>query len=118
MAGRGKGDPEIRSFMSVRSMKMRLPKRRGCVTPAAASQVLEELNDITTMGILYLFVLAIAAGVGAVLGGCIGLTIGLMSAPLTYAFFGLVAGGFFGLIVGLIFVIRVHQHYLDAWRRR
>jgi hypothetical protein len=98
-------------------MKMRLLKRRGCVTPGAASQVLEELNDLT-MGILYLFVLAIAAGVGAVLGGFIGLTIGLMSAPLTYAFFGLVAGGFFGLFLGLIFVIRVHQHYLDAWRRR
>ena len=41
-----------------------------------------------------------------------------MSAPLTHAFFGLVAGGFFGLFVGLIFVIRVHQHYLDAGRRR
>jgi hypothetical protein len=70
------------------------------------------------MGIIYLFVLAIAAGVGAVLGGFIGLTIGLMSARLTYAFFGLVAGGFFGLFVGLMFVIRVHQHYLDAGRRR
>ena len=103
--------------MSVRSMKMRLPRRRGCVTPGAASQVLEEPNDIT-MGIIYLFVLAIAAGVGAVLGGFIGLTIGLMSAPLTHAFFGQVAGGFFGLFVGLIFVIRVHQHYLDAGRRR
>jgi hypothetical protein len=99
--------------MSVRSMKMRLAKRRGCVTPRAASQVLEQLNDIT-MGILYLFILAIAAGVGAVLGGFIGLTIGLVSAPLTYAFIGLVAGGFLGLIVGLIFVIRVHQHYLDG----
>ena len=70
------------------------------------------------MGILYLLVLAIAAGIGAVLGGFIGLTIGLMRAPLTYAFFGLVAGGFFGLFLGLIFVIRVHQHYLDGRRRR
>jgi hypothetical protein len=70
------------------------------------------------MGIIYLFVLAVAAGVGAALGGFIGLTIGLMSAPLTYAFFGLVAGAVFGLFVGLIFVIRVHQRYLDAGRRR
>jgi hypothetical protein len=70
------------------------------------------------MGILYLFVLAIAVCVGAVLGGFIGLTIGLMSAPFTYAFFGLVAGGFLGLFVGLIFVIRVNQHYLDGWRKR
>ena len=66
------------------------------------------------MGILYLFDLAITAGVGVVLGGFIGLTIGLMSAPLTYMFFGLVVGGFFGLFVGLIFVIRVHQRYLDG----
>jgi hypothetical protein len=70
------------------------------------------------MGILYLFVLAIAAGVGAVVGGFIGLTIGLMNAPLTYMFFGLVAGAFFGLFVGLIFVIRAHQRYLDEGRRR
>jgi hypothetical protein len=70
------------------------------------------------MRILYLFDLAIAAGVGVVLGGFIGLTIGLMSDPLTYMFFGLGVGGFFGLFVGLIFVIRVHQRHLDGWRRR
>jgi hypothetical protein len=69
------------------------------------------------MGILYLFVLAVAVGVGAVLGGFIGLTIGLMSAPLTYAFFGLIAGGFFGLLVGLIFVIRLNRRYLQgSWK--
>jgi hypothetical protein len=83
----------------------------------AATQVLEKQSDIR-MGILYLFVLAIAVCVGAVLGGFIGLTIGLMRAPLTYTFFGLVGGGFFGLLVGLIFVIRVHQHYWDESRRR
>jgi hypothetical protein len=70
------------------------------------------------MGILYLFVLAIAVGVGAVLGGFIGLTIGLMSAPFIYALFGLVAGGFFGLFIGLILVTRMHQHYLDGGPRR
>jgi hypothetical protein len=113
----GMGGLEITSSMSVRPMKMRLPKPRGCITLGAASQVLEELNDIT-MGICYLFVLAIAVGVGAVLGGFIGLTIGLMSAPFTYGFFGLVAGGFFGLFVGLIFVNRVNQHYMDGWWRR
>ena len=37
-----------------------------------------------------------------------------MSDPLTYMFFGLGVGGFFGLFVGLIFVIRVHQRYLDG----
>jgi hypothetical protein len=33
--------------MSVRSMKVRSPKRRGGETPGAASQVLEELIEIT-----------------------------------------------------------------------
>jgi hypothetical protein len=83
----------------------------------SAARALEKQNDIR-MGIIYLFVLAVAACVGAVLGGFIGLTIGLMSAPFTYAFFGLVVGGLFGLFVGLIFVIRVHQQYLDGSRRR
>jgi hypothetical protein len=66
------------------------------------------------MGILYLFVLTVAVGIGGVLGAFIGLTVGLMSAPFTAALLGLVAGAFFGLFAGLILVIRVHRDYIDA----
>ena len=70
------------------------------------------------MGILYLLVLAIAVLVGAVVGGFLGLTIGLMSAPFTYACLGLAAGSFVGLLVGLVFLFFVNQRTLDGWRRR
>jgi hypothetical protein len=70
------------------------------------------------MGILYLFVLAIAGVVGAIAGGFIGLTIGLMSAPLTYAFFGICAGAFLGLFVGLVFVLYVNRRYAAGERKR
>ena len=66
------------------------------------------------MGILYLFVLAVAVGVAAVLGAFIGLTVGLMNSPFTSALIGLVAGALFGLFAGLILVIRVNRHYMDA----
>jgi hypothetical protein len=66
------------------------------------------------MGILYLFVLAVAIGVGAVLGWFIGLTIGLMNSPFTSALIGLVAGASIGLFAGLILVIRVNRYYMDA----
>ena len=66
------------------------------------------------MGILYLFVLAVAVGVAAVLGAFIGLTIGLMNSPFTSALLGLVAGALFGLFAGLILVIRVNRDYMAA----
>jgi hypothetical protein len=75
-------------------------------------------EESTTMGILYLLVLAIAVLVGAVVGGFIGLTIGLMSAPFTYACVGLAAGGLLGFFVGVVFLFLVHQRTVDNWLRR
>jgi O-antigen/teichoic acid export membrane protein len=66
------------------------------------------------MGNINVFVLAVAVGIGGVLGAFIGLTIGLVSAPFTAALLGLVAGAFFGLFAGLILVIRVHRDYMEG----
>jgi hypothetical protein len=66
------------------------------------------------MGIIFLFVLAVAGAIGAVIGGIIGFGIGIAytgTPSFIYTFFGIVAGGFFGLFVGLIVVVRALQDY-------
>ena len=66
------------------------------------------------MGIVFLFVLAVAGAIGLVAGGVAGLGIGFAltgTFSLIHTFFGVVRGGLLGLSVGLVIVVRALRDY-------
>jgi len=72
------------------------------------------------MGIIFLFVLAVAGAIGTVIGGAIGFGAGFIitgNMSLKYTMTGLIAGGMFGLFAGLIIVVRALQDYWKSQDR-